>query len=197
MTVIYDNDIMLDMSTPTTPSASWLEYFKHIADSLQPDLPPPLGDQPEDLARRDADVLATIVSLAPATNEEAGLVRQYIFFSTGAEYCQYALAHLEPDSVVANKMRTLYLINKRDAKASRTELLSEQARRRQRVAAAARARQAAMQPSIGHGAGLGGTRPGDATMAPVRPVDSERRTKPLPSDRPKPLLRLIRGGKTD
>ncbi len=81
---------MPDSAAPNhTDFASQLpaDAYYQLIRTLQLALPPPLGDSPEDLARRDHAAIARIAALAPANAAEADLAALYVAASEQWKDC--------------------------------------------------------------------------------------------------------------
>ncbi len=81
---------MPDSATPThTDFASQLpaDAYSQLIRTLRQALPPPLGDSPEDLARRDHAAIARIAALHPANAAEADLAALYVAASEQWKEC--------------------------------------------------------------------------------------------------------------
>src|SRR6266852_2646582 len=63
------------------------EAYYHLIRTLCLTLPPPLSDNPDDLARRDHAAIARIAALAPANAAEADLAAQFVAASEQWKDC--------------------------------------------------------------------------------------------------------------
>ena len=79
---------MFDSITPA-PRENQLpaDAYYHLVRTLRLTLPPPLTDNPEDLARRDHAAIARIAALAPANAAEADLAAQFVAASEQWKDC--------------------------------------------------------------------------------------------------------------
>jgi hypothetical protein len=205
---------MLDMNTsPPPPDAALPARLNYMMETLRAALPPPTGNTPEDLARRDAHAMDLVACLAPADEIEAALVTQYVVTGAHARYCLWEIGHYSPISDEAMKLRKQAASLMHQSVRSRSQLLTMQEARFKREAAANKAARAASPvPGAGVGAGGGAATPGGgaaasgggaaapggghAPMPPAQPPASvpAEATKPAAPGRPPPVLRLIRGG---
>src|SRR5579875_4122730 len=79
---------MFDTGTPTDLAVQLpADAYWHLVHTLRPTLPPPAGDSPEDLVRRDHAAIARIAALAPASAAEAELAAQFVAASEQWKDC--------------------------------------------------------------------------------------------------------------
>src|SRR5579875_1153509 len=105
------------------------DAYWHLIHTLRLALPPPPGDRPEDLLRRDHAAVARIAALAPGNAVEADLAAQFVAASEQWKDC-LRLAQ-DPDMAPkwAAKCRAQALAMMRQANAALRLLLRLQARR--------------------------------------------------------------------
>src|SRR5579875_2057252 len=105
------------------------DAYYHLVRTLRLCLPPPPGDSPEDLLRRDHAAIARVAALVPANAVEADLAAQFVAASEQWKDC-LRLAQ-DPDMAPkwAAKCRAQALAMMRQANAALRLLLRLQARR--------------------------------------------------------------------
>jgi len=125
----FDSDVEPDVSWRLPADGYW-----QLMNSLRPALPPPLGDAPEDLVRRDNAVIATIAGLAPANAAEAGVAGQHVVASEHWKNCMRL--SLQPGTTPewAMKLRAQGTVMMREAN-SALGVLRRMQRERRRVEA--------------------------------------------------------------
>ena len=122
---------MFDAAAPT-PLAYQLpaEAYYHLVRTLRLALPPPPGDSPEDLRRRDHAAIAAIAGLAPGNAAEAKLAAQFVVASEQWADCLRLAQLPETTPEWAAKCRAQALSMMRQANSALRLLLRSQAERR-------------------------------------------------------------------
>jgi hypothetical protein len=185
----------MDTQQPRQSDPTLRAIFNHLIKGLRAMLPPPMGDTPDDLARRDASALAVATSLAPANAAEAGLTAQHIAFSAHAMYAQWLIRQLRPADKLTMTLRGQFASAERDARRYRARLLTLQEERYKREATGIAAQQRSSPHGEGQGAG-GGIAPhsGIAITSPAQPPVPTKATQPASPRRASPAFRVIEGG---
>lgn len=190
----------MDTQPPQQPHPALRAFYSHIVETMVAALPPPIGGMPEDppgeaLARRDRIAIAVLASLAPADAAEAALATQCIVAGAHATYYLSQVAQHSAASALAMKLRSQFASFEREARRSRSLLLTMQEKRYKREAANRIARPA--PPRQGEGPGAGGdlaTQGGGAVAPPTQPPAPPEATEAAPPRRSRPVLRIIQGG---
>ncbi len=115
------------------------DAYWHLVHTLRLTLPPPPGDNPEDLARRDRAAIARIAALCPANAAEADVAAQFVAASEQWKDCLRLAQGQETTAEWASKCRAQAAAMMRQANSALRLLLRMQAAGRniERDAAAA------------------------------------------------------------
>jgi hypothetical protein len=175
--------LAMDTQQPRRPEPTLRAIYNHLVKNLREMLPPPIGDTPDDLVRRDLAAITLAASLAPANAAEAGLTAQYVAFSAHATYSPWLVQQLPPVDKLTMTLRAQSASAGRDARHYRSKLLTLQQQRYKREADDIAARQKSPQHEGGQGAVGGLATPSGAAVA-----------SPALPGRPPPAFRVIEGG---
>src|SRR6266849_1948915 len=110
------------------------DAYYHLVRSLCLTLPPPLSDNPDDLARRDHAAIARIAALVPANAAEADLAAQFVAASEQWKDCLRLAQLSETTPEPAAKCRAQAISMMREAKSALRLLLKLQEARGKRDA---------------------------------------------------------------
>jgi glucosamine 6-phosphate synthetase-like amidotransferase/phosphosugar isomerase protein len=182
---------------PSQIDPALMAKYDQVMQTVRATLPPPIGNMPEDLVRRDAQAMDLVVCLAPADETEAALVTQYVVTGAHARYCIWQIGQYSPVSDEAMKLRKQAASLMEQSGRTRSRLLAVQEARYKREAAAnVAARPGSPVQDAAQAIGSGGATPdgSGAAMPPAQqPVPAEP-IKPAPPRSSPPALRLIQGG---
>ncbi len=122
--------------SPADPQPDWgrllpREAFQEIILTLRSALPPPLSDDPADLARRDRAAMAAVAALLPTNGAEGRLAAQFVAADAWAMDCLRLAGERKREFDVARKCRAQAMSLMREAKSALRVLLRLQAARRQ------------------------------------------------------------------
>ncbi len=170
------------------------DAYHHLIRTLRLTLPPPLGDSPDDLVRRDHAAVARIAALAPANAAEAEMAAQFVAASEQWKDCLRLAQEPATTPQWAAKCRAQAISMMRQANSAlRLVLRMQEARRKLEADHAARDRAAwaehcalaLMAEALGHPAKSGdfagcplATPPAPAPPATAEPLVPE----PEPSE---------------
>ena len=117
---------MFDGTAPPLAYQLPAEAYYHLVRTLRLTLPPPPGDSPDDLRRRDHAAIAAIAGLAPANAAEAKLAAQFVVASEQWTDCLRLAQLPETTPEWAAKCRAQALSMMRQANSALRLLLSTQ-----------------------------------------------------------------------
>src|SRR5579875_4167907 len=160
------------------------DAYWHLVRTLRLALPPPPGDAPEEVIRRDRAAIAGVAALAPANAVEADLAAQYVAASEQWKDCLRLVQDPDMDPKWAAKCRAQALAMMRQANAALRLLLRLQARREKIEADNVTRDRAAWTEHCAIGLMV------DALAANPRPdplPEGEREEQPSPTTHPGPL----------
>jgi hypothetical protein len=122
-------------SSPADPQPDWArllprEAFHEIILILRGALPPPLGDDPGDLVRRDRAAMAAVAALGPTNAAEGRLAAQFVAADAWAMDCLRLARERRLELEIARKCRAQAMSMMREGKSALRVLLRLQAARR-------------------------------------------------------------------
>ena len=119
---------------PANPQPDWArllprDAFAEIILILRAALPPPVSDDPADLARRDRAAMAAVAALQPANGAEGRLAAQFVAADAWAMDCLRLAAERRREFDIARKCKAQAMSLMREAKSALRLLLRLQAAR--------------------------------------------------------------------